>query len=640
MQKAAGYQERMGQPASYRPDIDGLRAVSILLVVGYHAHPWLLPGGFVGVDVFFVISGFLITQILLTQERAGRFSIADFYTRRVRRIFPALIAVLAVTYAIGWLILLPEQFQLLGKNIAAGVLFSSNLLQLGQTGYFAPDAAENPLLHLWSLGVEEQFYIFWPLALPLLARSQHRRRWLLAIIVASFAAGLLTVINQKDWAFYSPVTRMWELLVGCLLAETKFVRSERSNLSSVVGLTAIVGSALFLDRSLSFPGAYVVLPVIGAALIIMSPNSALNCIVLSNKAMVRIGLISYPLYLWHWPLLSYLDILRNGVSNVLEIWAAVLAAVVLSVLTYLYVETPLRRRPHIAPKLAFGLACIGVIGIATVAASGFEARFPAELQQIARVRTQDSAGFHDHCFISVKKPDAGFDASCIEPGGQPLVFLWGDSTAAALYPGLKYAETTHDFRLARFSQAACAPILDSPRNERCNGLNALAFRYLQSSRPDVVLLHATWGDYRSLDGLEETISRLKALNVPRIVIVGPVPVWKRTLPHAIINTYRFRHELPKRIASGVSGPEADEAMREFSLAHGTEYISVRRSVCNPEGCLALVDGSSSEVFTTDRHHLSEAGSRFLIASIAEELFVFPPRIGLPRTEAIAVPIQR
>jgi len=221
------------------------------------------------------------------------------------------------------------------------------------------------------------------------------------------------------------------------------------------------------------------------------------------------------------------------------------------------------------------------------------------------VRTQDSAGFHDHCFISVKKPDAGFDASCIEPGGQPLVFLWGDSTAAALYPGLKYAETTHDFRLARFSQAACAPILDSPRNERCNGLNALAFRYLQSSRPDVVLLHATWGDYRSLDGLEETISRLKALNVPRIVIVGPVPVWKRTLPHAIINTYRFRHELPKRIASGVSGPEADEAMREFSLAHGTEYISVRRSVCNPEGCLALVDGSSSEVFTTDRHHLSE-----------------------------------
>ena len=628
----------MGKPVSYRPDIDGLRAVSILLVVGYHANPWLLPGGFVGVDVFFVISGFLITQILLTREHVGRFSIADFYARRVRRIFPALIAVLAATYAVGWLVLLPEQFQLLGKNIAAGVLFASNLFQLGQTGYFAPDAAENPLLHLWSLGVEEQFYIFWPLALPLLARSPHRRRWLLAVIAASFAAGLLTVINQKDWAFYSPVTRVWELLVGCLLAETKFVRSKRSNLSSAVGLTAIAGSALFLDRSLSFPGAYAALPVIGAALIIMSPKSALNCVVLSNKAMVWIGLISYPLYLWHWPLLSYLDILRNGVPNFLEIWAAVLAAVVLSTLTYLYVETPLRRRPHVAPKLAFGLACIGVIGVVTVAASGFEGRFPAELQQIAHVRTQDGAGFSDHCFI--EKADAGLDASCIEPGDRPLVFLWGDSTAAALYPGLKYAETAHHFRLARFSQAGCVPILDSPKNGRCGSLNALTFQYLQSSRPDVVLLHAMWGDYRSLDGLEETIGRLKALNVPRIVILGPVPVWKRTLPHAIINTYRFRHELPKRIASGVSGPEADETMREFSLAHGVEYISARRSVCDPEGCLALVNGSSSEVVTTDNVHLSEAGSRFLIASIADELFVFPARIGLPRTEAIALPNER
>lgn len=619
-------------PVGYRPDIDGLRAISILLVLGYHAHPWLLTGGFVGVDVFFVISGFLITQLLLAQEESGRFSIATFYARRVRRIFPALIAVLAATYAIGWLVLLPDQFQLLGQNVAAGVLFASNLFQLGQTGYFAPDAAENPLLHLWSLGVEEQFYIFWPLTLLLLVRSPHRRRWLLAIMIASFAVGLLTAVNHADWAFYSPVTRAWELLIGCLLAEAKLVRDKSSNLLSAVGLAAIVGSAVFLDRSLSFPGAYAALPVIGAALVIASPNSVLNRVTLSNKLMVWLGLISYPLYLWHWPLLSYLDILRNGVPNFLEIWASILISVILSALTYRFIETPLRQRAAITPRLAFGLASIGVVGIVTIAASGFPARFPAELQQIARVRTQDGAGFLDHCFL--EKPGAALDASCIEPGDKPLVFLWGDSTAAALYPGLKEAEASHGYRLARFSSPGCAPILDMQRNMRCDEVNGLAFQYLEAAHPDIVLLHAMWGDYRDLDGLGATLNRLKALKVPRIVIVGPVPVWKRTLPHAVVNGYRFSHELPGRIASGVSGPEADEKMKAFSSAQGVDYISARRALCDQYGCFTLA-GDTSQVITTDNVHLSEAGSRFLISAIAEELFVFPLRP--PATEAVAAP---
>src|SRR6267142_5710049 len=191
MQKAAGYQERMGQPASYRPDIDGLRAVSILLVVGYHAHPWLVPGGFIGVDIFFVISGFLITRIILTQIKTGAFSLAGFYARRIRRIFPALLVVLAVTYLIGWFILLPAGFSLLGESIAAGVAFVSNLFQLSQVGYFAPDAAENPLLHLWSLGIEEQFYIFWPPILLIMFGSYRRRFWMIGIAIASLCVSLM-----------------------------------------------------------------------------------------------------------------------------------------------------------------------------------------------------------------------------------------------------------------------------------------------------------------------------------------------------------------------------------------------------------------------------------------------------------------
>jgi len=271
----------------------------------------------------------------------------------------------------------------------------------------------------------------------------------------------------------------------------------------------------------------------------------------------------------------------------------------------------------------------------TIVASGFPARFPAELQQIARVRTQDGAGFRDRCFL--EQPDAVFGGNCIEPGDKPLLFLWGDSTAAALYPGLRDAEARHDFRLARFSSPGCPPILDMQSNKRCDEVNSLAFHYLQAARPDIVLLHAMWGDYRNLDGLDSTVNRLKALKVPRIVIVGPVPVWKRTLPHAVINGYRFSHELPKRIAIGVDGPEADEKIRAFGSAQGVDYISARRALCDRDGCFTMA-GDSAQVITTDNVHLSEAGSRFLVSAIAEELFVFPSRPS--GTEATAPPKAR
>jgi len=206
------------QKVAYRPDIDGLRAISIFLVVIYHAHPWLIPGGFVGVDVFFVISGFLITKIVLADISAGRFSVADFYGRRVRRLFPALTTVLVATVATGWFVLLPDQYELLGKNLVASVAFAANLFQLTQTGYFAPTASENPLLHLWSLGIEEQFYIFWPPLLLLIADTRRRWLWISLLALLSFCAGLGALFGFKEWSFYSPVARAWELLVGCLLA--------------------------------------------------------------------------------------------------------------------------------------------------------------------------------------------------------------------------------------------------------------------------------------------------------------------------------------------------------------------------------------------------------------------------------------
>jgi len=618
----------VGQSEAYRPDIDGLRAISIFVVVIYHAQPWLIPGGYVGVDVFFVISGFLITRILLTEISASRFSVAGFYGRRVRRLFPALIIVLAVTAAIGWFVLLPDQYEFLGKNIAAGVAFAANLFQLSQTGYFAPASAEYPLLHLWSLGIEEQFYIVWPPVLLLVANTRRRRLWIGLLALLSFCAGLTVLFGFKDLAFYSPLARGWELLVGCLLADIN-LRTSRlhlrvsENVLSCLGLSAIIGSSLALNADSLFPGPYAVPPVLGAALVLASPNSFVNRILLSSRPFVAVGLISYPLYLWHWPLLSYLEIVRNGDPTLIEVWAAVVSALVLSVITYRYAELPLRRRENLVPKLCLGMAGLAAMGLAAIFTRGFEFRFPPELQEIARLRTDDSPAFRDHCFLEAQA--SAYDESCIEQGSSPLLFVWGDSTAAALFPALDdLGKTTGKFRLARFNSPGCAPILDAGSNFRCDEANKAAFGFVESSHPDVVLLHAMWGTNNDLEKLHATIDSLRRGGVSRIVLLGPVPIWKRTLPHAMINHYRLWHEFADFIQTGVRGSDQDQRMRAFSRSAGIEYISAKRALCDPNrGCMTRVGPSASDIIATDIIHLSDHGARFLVRAISNELFSTP-----------------
>ncbi|WP_298873253.1 acyltransferase family protein [uncultured Bradyrhizobium sp.] len=597
----------------YRPDIDGLRAVSILLVVGYHAHPWMLPGGFIGVDIFFVISGFLITRILLAP---GGMPLATFYARRIKRIFPGLIVVLLAAYAIGWAILLPQPFRLLGENIVASALFASNLFQLGQVGYFAPLAAENPLLHLWSLGVEEQFYIFWPLALIVLKRSSYRRQNILGAMLVSLGASMILAWENPDWGFYAPIPRAWELLIGGLLTEANLVRKSDSNILGAIGLGAIVASALLFDRSMPFPGALALVPVLGAALDIVSPNAATNRMLLSSQPAVLLGLVSYPLYLWHWPLLAYLGILRHGVPNFLEIWAAVLAAFALSILTYRFIELPVRHRRGVVPALSITLASIAAVGPVTVASGGFLWRFPPELQAIAAVSTDDNPAFRDHCFLEA--PGSSFDASCIEPGAKPLLVLWGDSNAAALYPAMSDAARQASFRVARFAAPGCTPILDAGRSATCRDANGKAFALIAASHPEVVVLHAMWGFDNDLAKLGSTIAALRSAGVPRVVVLGPPPVWKRTLPHEIINHYRFAHELPDWLGTGVSGPAEDELMANFGKSASVDFVSLRKVLCDQRQC--RVRTAAGEVIATDTIHLSSDGARLVVDAIGRDLF--------------------
>lgn len=356
----------------YRPDIDGLRAIAIIAVVCFHAFPNWVTGGFVGVDVFFVISGFLISTIIFSNLAKDKFSFTEFYARRIKRIFPALIIVLAVSYSFGWFVLLADEYKQLGKHIAAGAGFVSNFFFWQEAGYFDNSAETKPLLHLWSLGIEEQFYIAWPLTLFLAWRRHFNLLSLaFAIVLISFVVNVYNIHTDSVQAFYSPITRIWELLVGGVLANISQRRAgiwDRAkqhidvilgqiiysnppaqdgtvlrDVSALLGILLITAAVFIVSKEDAFPGWLALLPTIGAYLIISAGSQAwFNREVLSHRVLVWFGLISYPLYLWHWPLLSFARIIESSTPSLEIRIFAILISVALAWLTYRFIEKPIQ----------------------------------------------------------------------------------------------------------------------------------------------------------------------------------------------------------------------------------------------------------------------------------------------------------
>ena len=333
----------------YRPDIDGLRAVAVLSVVIFHAFPEYLGGGFIGVDVFFVISGFLITSLILREQREERFSLRHFYARRIRRIFPALSLVLGFGLVAGWICLNFMEYKQLTKHTGSSAIFITNFMLLREAGYFDNAADTKPMLHLWSLAIEEQFYLAWPLVLMFFKRLT---RWLFPVLVVLLLSSLtysLSLVFKGDLEhdFYSPLSRSWELLLGASLAfgvsRQVAIPTAWRNMAGWVGFVLIFMSACFLDKSMPFPGYWALPPTLGAALILFAGmQSNVNRVLLASRPLVAIGLISYPLYLWHWPLLSFARILESQTPGPELRLALVLLSFILAWGTYRFIEKPIR----------------------------------------------------------------------------------------------------------------------------------------------------------------------------------------------------------------------------------------------------------------------------------------------------------
>jgi peptidoglycan/LPS O-acetylase OafA/YrhL len=355
----------------YRPDIDGLRAIAVGSVVAFHTFPNFFKGGFVGVDIFFVISGYLISGIIVDAVEGRRFSYLDFYIRRIRRIFPALVIVIAATLLVGWYVLLPDEFERLGKHLAAGAGFATNLVLWGEAGYFDVSSDTKPLLHLWSLAIEEQFYILWPLILgPVWRRKRGLLLATLSIAAISFAYNVVNVVHYPVAAFYSPLARFWELMLGGILAYLVRQKGEWLAqfhvLRAAAGLLLIGVSVFALNREFAFPGYWALLPTFGAFLVISAAfTNWISKYLLGNRFMVGVGLISYPLYLWHWPILVFAKIVKGGLLTPTDRVTAIAASVALAFLTYRFVEYPIRHSsaPRVPQGLAAAMGGAGALGL-------------------------------------------------------------------------------------------------------------------------------------------------------------------------------------------------------------------------------------------------------------------------------------
>ena len=617
----------------YRPDIDGLRAIAVMSVVIGHAFPHLLPGGFVGVDIFFVISGYLITSILLRDIDGGQFSLLHFYDRRIRRIFPALVTVLVCVLGVGWFVLFRPEFTSLGAHVVASSAFSENLLLWSETGYFDVEAIFKPTLHLWSLAIEEQFYIVWPLVLALSARLRlNRLATILVLAGLSFAINQWDVFRNPDAAYYAPYGRAWELLAGGLLAHFRTGKPRLAGRfaywQSLLGFTLIALSILLVQPRSHFPGITALAPVIGAALIIAAgPASSFNRDTLSSAPMVWIGLISYPLYLWHWPILSFAYILFDDPPPAGRA-VVVILSLIAAWLTFQLVERPIRKpraNRRIPAALLASLVIVACVG--GIAARGLI---------VPRLPNYHLPEQTEWDFLKSRTPD--FDKN-----GVGIYRFGGERASKVLFIGdshvAQYAQRIDQLLDADKNRPSvvmavgggCIPIegiiMLKPVSKLCPSLATDADRLAQTGAFRTIVVGGAWnwyfntGDYAvdiqgdlaplnsaegmhvALQKLEERLSTLKAAGW-NVILLLDNPYSDGNDPRLMINRVladpnvgfaanRINPIDPRELA-------VESDMKAMAARLGIRSISPREAICDSSGC-AVTDSVGHPIFRDPGH---------------------------------------
>jgi len=652
--------------AIYRPDIDGLRAIAILSVLLYHAGvPWL-PGGFTGVDIFFVISGYLIGGHIFSEIRQGRFSFARFYQRRVKRILPAFYLVLCFTMTAGLVLLSPVELADCSKSAIAAVLSFSNVYFLRYSNYFQGSSALNPLLMTWSLAVEEQFYLVIPLLM--LAAVKIHRGVLLPAILATCALSYWFAWHQvhvaPDQAFYLLPSRAWELgagvawAVGEAMLGRAIVRPRWAQTAGLCGMAALLTPMYLLNSATPFPGPSAAASVLGTALVIGCPSSWVNRRFLSLPWLVFIGRISYSWYLWHWPLMAFLRVASGGPLPPVAAAMAVALSFALAVLSYFLIEQPFRKS-RLAPAPLFaryaGVAVALLVVLAFVWKDhGLPARFPnLEQEQIAR---------DANCMVDYGRSTPDLSAPCYgASGSSPAVLLWGDSHSAALAPALRADVESRGDRFFQLSKSSCLPLVGVakfvPQHpsvvEECVEFNRIAMQTIVGdSRIRTVILAGRWAD-PFLDGNIEPLLFSKGNRRPplsdetglfvdamakdidalegagqHVVVVNDVPnfdfdplVSQRTthIPaRRLIASWMAQGDNTSGLArASFAGAAArsDAALETIrSRFQNVEFVNLKPMLCDDGGWCAYMRGG--RLLYSDAQHLTPDGAFYALRGLS------------------------
>jgi peptidoglycan/LPS O-acetylase OafA/YrhL len=628
----------------YRPYLDGLRAVAILSVIACHLDLRGAHGGFVGVDVFFVVSGYLISSIILTDLAQGRFSLATFYERRIRRIFPALFAMLLTFSAVACIFFLPEELVAYARSAIAAVFSASNLYFSQHAGYF--DQSEvRPLLHTWSLGVEEQFYLLFPLFIAAVYRwfPKRMRTIIVACTLASLLISIYAVTSNRNIAFYMPQSRAWELLTGVLLSIGAFpqIRSAMMrNLASAAGLLAVGCADHFYNSGTPFPGLSALAPCLGAALMIASSESGDSLVrrFLSWQPMRFTGRISYSLYLWHWPVIvlanmGVLSIMEHlmlprrvaaAISGRFDPVVEIALAFALAVLSWRYVETPFRNgsiklsRVRIFQGAAATAACAAAVSVCIILSGGFNARFSPQILTLASY-LGDSGDSIDRrpvrmgvCFITTTNRFEDFQAdACLKSSSDKRNYLLlGDSHSAVIWSAL--ASALPGSNVMQANTSGCPGVLHPAASPDCRKMvNYIYQTFLPNHHVDGLLLESRWTQ-QDIPSLNETIAWAHARGIS-VILFGPVPEYDTSLPR--LEVYSMEWNIPHLVEDHIvrAIPPLDAQMAQLaSLKWHVPYVSLYQAICSQGACMEYLDAEHTKPLMFDSNHLTAAAAQVVI----------------------------
>ncbi len=616
------------QHNTYHPHIDGLRAVAIILVIIFHGFPNLLPSGFIGVDIFFVISGYLISTIVLNDLKLQRFTFAQFYARRIRRIFPALLLVLLFVLSVGWFILYNEEYKELAWQALSGAGFFANFELWQESGYFDNAAETKPLLHLWSLSVEEQFYIFWSIALWFcFKRGYNLFKVTLITLLISFLCNIFLVTNYKEAAFYFSFCRFWEILLGAVLAivgKDFPIDKKLANFSTVIAGIILFIALFFLDTDKAFPGYWALLPCVAAFLTIIAGNQAwLNKKILSHKFLVAIGLISYPLYLWHWPLISFMTIIKGRSPRTEQILAIIAIATLLSYLSYKFVEAPIRAKKSLLfsrIKILSALMIIVAAGaIVIIIFKGIDGRI--DPKKAMMVRSMKRSDITDKACLKNYHKQVAVNYCRMVGQGDKKIFIIGDSHAQMLFDAYGKWAADHGYKIILLAKSACpffAEISDVMTKDvkECSEIFTKIITIVSSEKPQLILYANNAWRYRRKEfatAMQQTLNLLPK-DIPLVYFTqipatpfAPTSCMSRSSGVANVADLKCTFSKAKYDKVMIKYKPIVEQLRKENKNLTT--IDLSQIFCDAQECNVIMDGGF--IYYRDGSHLSTHGASLI-----------------------------